>query len=168
LTASFANLQIKKSRVAEFMKEECNLSIKVVSRHPLGRNKEENPQVRANWVDKWVKNGIDYLGNCIFVDESGFDINMRRSHGWSPRGEDAVVTTPPVKATSHSVLGAISAVGVVNISLKESGNIKRRKVVGAKKLKHLKTSCLFLRVLQANIIYSSLAIPWISWMNFQK
>ncbi|KAG1138408.1 hypothetical protein G6F37_010537 [Rhizopus arrhizus] len=116
LTASFANLQIKKSRVAEFMKEECNLSIKVVSRHPLGRNKEENLQVRADWVDKWVKNGIDYLGNCIFVDGSGFDINMRRSRGWSPRGEDAVVTTPPIKATSHSVLGAISAVGVVNIT----------------------------------------------------
>ncbi|KAG1456101.1 hypothetical protein G6F56_006910 [Rhizopus delemar] len=97
------------------MKEECNLSIKVVSRHPVAKNKEENLQKQADWVEKWVQNGMDYLKNCIFVDKSGFDINMR--------------------ATSHSVLGAISAIGVVNMKLRESGNLKRRKVVGATKRK---------------------------------
>lgn len=135
LTAKFADLDIKKSRVAEFMKEECNLSIKVVSRHPVARNKEENLQKRADWVEKWVQNGMDYLKNCIFVDESGFDINMRRSRGWSPRGSKSITETPSTKATSHSVLGAISAIGVVNMKLRESGNLKRRKVMGATKRK---------------------------------
>ncbi|KAG1464956.1 hypothetical protein G6F46_009144 [Rhizopus delemar] len=135
LTAKFANLDIKKSRVAEFMKEECNLSIKVVGRHPVARNKEENLQKRADWVEKWVQNGMDYLKNCIFVDESGFGINMRRSRGWSPRGSKSITETPSTKATSHSVLGTISAIGVVNMKLRESGNLKRRKVVGATKRK---------------------------------
>ncbi|KAG1167496.1 hypothetical protein G6F36_012526 [Rhizopus arrhizus] len=135
LTAKFANLDIKKSRVAEFMKEECNLSIKVVGRHPVARNKEENLQKRADWVEKWVQNGMDYLKNCIFVDESGFGINMRRSRGWSPRGSKSITETPSTKATSHSVLGTISAIGVVNMKLRESGNLKRRKAVGATKRK---------------------------------
>ncbi|KAG1046942.1 hypothetical protein G6F43_010590 [Rhizopus delemar] len=135
LTAIFANLDIKKSGVAEFMKEECNLSIKVVGRHPVARNKEENLQKRADWVEKWVQNGMDYLKNCIFVDESGFGINMRRSRGWSPRGSKSITETPSTKATSHSVLGTISAIGVVNMKLRESGNLKRRKVVGATKRK---------------------------------
>ncbi|KAG2226244.1 hypothetical protein INT45_005916 [Circinella minor] len=135
LTAKFADLDIKKSRVGEFMKEECNLSIKVVSRHPVARDKEENLQKRADWVEKWVQNGMDYLKNCIFVDESGFDINMRRSRGWSPRGSKSITETPSTKATSHSVLGAISAIGVVNMKLRESGNLKRRKVMGATKRK---------------------------------
>ncbi|KAI7846699.1 hypothetical protein BDC45DRAFT_542629 [Circinella umbellata] len=113
LTAKFADLDIKKSRVAEFMKEECNLSIKVVSRHPVARNKEENLQKRADWVEKWVQNGMDYLKNCIFVDESGFDINMRRSRGWSPRSSKSITETPSTKATSHSVLGVILAIGVI-------------------------------------------------------
>jgi transposase len=135
LTAKFTGLDIKKSRVAEFMKEECNLSIKVVSRHPVARNKEENFQKRADWIEKWMRNGMDYLKNCVFVDESGFDINMRRSRGWSPCGSKTITETPSTKATSHSVLGAISAVGVVNMKLRESGNLKRRKVVGTSKRK---------------------------------
>ncbi|KAG2191488.1 hypothetical protein INT47_004432 [Mucor saturninus] len=98
LTAKFADLDIKKARVDEFMKEECNLSIKAVSRHPVARKKEENLQKRADWVEKWVQNRMDYLKNCIFVDD---------------------------------VLGAISAIGVVNMKLRESGNLKRRKVMGA-------------------------------------
>ncbi|KAI9258382.1 hypothetical protein EDC94DRAFT_503912, partial [Helicostylum pulchrum] len=83
------------------MSEECNLSIKVVSRHPLGRNKEGTLQARTNWADHWVKNGMDYLSNCIFVDESGFDINMRCrihfSRGWSKRGTEAVITAPSAR-----------------------------------------------------------------------
>lgn len=136
LTANFAGLDIKKSRVSEFMKEECNLSIKVVSRHPLGRNKEATLQARAVWVDRWVRNNnMDYLNNCIFVDESGFDINMRRSRGWSKRGTQAIITTPSARGVSHTVIGAISAIGVVNLSMREAGNVKKRKVVGATKRK---------------------------------
>ncbi|KAG2209421.1 hypothetical protein INT47_008263 [Mucor saturninus] len=135
LTATFEGLQIKITRVAEFMREECNLSIKVVSRHPVGRNKEATLQARANWVDHWIGNGMDYLNNYIFVDESGFDINMRRSRGWSQRGTEAIITTPSARGVSHTVIGAISAIGVVNLSMRESGNVKRRKVVGATKRK---------------------------------
>ncbi|KAI7852649.1 hypothetical protein BDC45DRAFT_588073 [Circinella umbellata] len=85
---------------------------------------------------------------------------MRRSRGWAPRGKQAIKTTPSTKATSHSVLGAISAVSVVNLSLRETGNLKRKKVVGPKKERHLKIGYLFLRVPQVNTISSSLAIPW--------
>jgi transposase len=135
LTTSFAGLEIRKSRVAEFMKEECNLSIKTVSRHPVARNSEKTMQERAEWVQKWINDGMDYLKNCIFIDESGFDINMRRSRGWAARGSPAVITTPSARAVSHTIIGAISAFGVVNISLREPGNVKRRKVVGATKRK---------------------------------
>ncbi|KAG2191303.1 hypothetical protein INT47_005744 [Mucor saturninus] len=115
LTATFEGLQIKKNKI--------------------GRKKEAPLPARANWVDHWIGNGMDYLNNCIFVDESGFDINMRRSHGWSQRGTEAIITTPSARGVSHTVIGAISAIGVVNLSMRESGNVKRRKVVGATKRK---------------------------------
>ncbi|KAG1025728.1 hypothetical protein G6F43_014129 [Rhizopus delemar] len=85
LIKSFAGLEIKKSRVAEFMKEECNLSLKVVSRHATARNCEKTLEARAAWVKEWTEKGINFLNNCVFVDESGFDINMRRSRGWSAK-----------------------------------------------------------------------------------
>ncbi|KAI8886883.1 hypothetical protein K501DRAFT_269461 [Backusella circina FSU 941] len=119
----------------KFMKEECNLSIKVVDKHSLARNDDKTLDARVEWVKKWIDEGVEYLDNCVFVDESEFDINMRRSRGWSARGEKAVTTTPSTRATSHTVFGAISAVRVVNVSIRESRNIKRRRVVGNKKRK---------------------------------
>ncbi|KAI8884478.1 hypothetical protein K501DRAFT_161332, partial [Backusella circina FSU 941] len=74
------------------------------------------------------------LANCVFVYESGFNINMS-SRGWSKRGTEAIITTSSARGVSHTVIGAISAIGVVNLSMRESGNVKRRKVVGATKRK---------------------------------
>ncbi|KAI7847508.1 hypothetical protein BDC45DRAFT_525920, partial [Circinella umbellata] len=101
LTQNFENLEIKKSRVVEFMKNECNFSIKVISRHPTARNST------AEWLEKEMV----YLQNCVFLDETGFDINMICVRAWSICGEPAVVETPSGKAVSHTVLGAISSIG---------------------------------------------------------
>jgi Tat protein secretion system quality control protein TatD with DNase activity len=76
-TKSIEGLEIKKSRVAEFMKEECNLSIKVVTRHPVARNSNKTLEDRAKWVKEWLEKDIIYMQNCVFLDEAGFDINMR-------------------------------------------------------------------------------------------
>lgn len=135
LTRNFADLDIKKSRVAEFIKEECNLSAKVISRHPATRNSPAVIEKRTVWVKEWLEKGMVYPQNCVFLDESGFDINMTRSRSWSKRGEPAIVETPSGRAISHTVLGAISSVGVINVSMRQPGNIKRRKVVGATKRK---------------------------------
>lgn len=73
------------------MKEDCNLSIRAVNHHPVARNSEKSLDVRAEWLEKWVNDGMDYLKNCVFIDESGFDINMRRSRSWAARGPPVVI-----------------------------------------------------------------------------
>lgn len=135
LTKSFEGLEIKKSRVAEFMKEECNLSLKVVTRRPKARNSQKNLEARANWVIEWQQKGLHLMNNCVFLDEAGFNVNMHRTRGWAPRGKLAIEETTSARGVSHTVIGAISAYGVVNVSLREPGNVKKRKVVGAKKRK---------------------------------
>ncbi|KAG1049283.1 hypothetical protein G6F43_008382 [Rhizopus delemar] len=135
LTKSFEGLEIKKSRVAEFMKEEYSLSLKVVTRRPKARNSQKNLEARANWVKQWQQKGLHFMKNCVFLDEAGFDVNMRRSRGWAQRGKPAIEETTSARGVSHTVIGAISAYGVVNVSLREPGNVKKRRVVGAKKRK---------------------------------
>ncbi|ORE14475.1 hypothetical protein BCV71DRAFT_187237 [Rhizopus microsporus] len=127
LTQSFENIEIKKSRVAEFMKNECNLSIKTISRHPTARNIPTVIEKRAVWVEEWLAKGMLYLQNCVFLDGSGFDINMTRERAWSARGEPAIVETPSGRATSHTVLGAISSVGVVNVSHERAWECEEKK-----------------------------------------
>ncbi|CAO3678991.1 unnamed protein product [Rhizopus microsporus] len=114
LTKSFEGLEIKKSRVAEFMKEDCNLSIKVVTRHPMDRNSQKTLEARANWIEEWQNKGLHFMKNCVFLDEAGFDVNMRRSRGWAQRGKPAIEETTSARGVSHTVIGAVSAFGVVN------------------------------------------------------
>jgi hypothetical protein len=61
---------------------------------------------------------VDFLRNCSFMVEAGFDVNMRTSSAWAPRGQIAVTTTPTTKAPSYTILGAISSVGVVSLSIR--------------------------------------------------
>ncbi|EIE81118.1 hypothetical protein RO3G_05823 [Rhizopus delemar RA 99-880] len=116
LTKSFEDLEIEKIRVAEFMKEECNLILKVVTRRPKAINSQKNLEARANWVIEWQKKkGLHFMNNCAFLDEAGFDVNMRRSR-----------ETTSARGVSHTVIGGISAYGVVNASLREPGNVKKK------------------------------------------
>lgn len=78
---------------------------------------------------------MGYLSNCVFVDESGFDINMRPPSAWSTAGTPAVVETKSTKATSHTILGAISAIGAVDIELRVAVKPKQRKIDGGRKRK---------------------------------
>lgn len=60
---------------------------------------------------------------------------MRRSRAWSRRGIQAIIESPSARGVSHTVIGAVSAFGVVNVSMRETGNVKKRRVVGATKQK---------------------------------
>lgn len=61
LIKSFEDSQTKESRVAEFMKEGCNLSIKVITRHPAVRNKIST----LNFVPSSWRNGCSEKVCCI-------------------------------------------------------------------------------------------------------
>ncbi|CAO3615524.1 unnamed protein product [Mucor hiemalis] len=117
------------------MKIDCNLSIKVITRHPKARNSPKTLDARAKWVEEWLQKDLHFMQNCVFLDEAGFDINMRRSRGLFKRGTEAILETPSARGVSHTTIGAVSAFGVVNVSMREPGNVKRRRVVGAKKRK---------------------------------
>jgi hypothetical protein len=59
-----------------------------------------------------------FLKNCVFIEEFSFNINMRPSNARSVRVTPVIVTTPPTKAVSHSLLVAISAFGALNIEMR--------------------------------------------------
>ncbi|CEP19973.1 hypothetical protein [Parasitella parasitica] len=107
------------------MATECNLSIKQAQFQPVKRNREEKIQQRYHWVQKWQQTDFDFKTNCVFPDESAFHINLKRGMAWSKKGTPAAVTAPTTKANATSILGAISATGLTNVSLKIPKCIKR-------------------------------------------
>lgn len=78
---------------------------------------------------------MNYLKNCAFLDKTRFDINMPHGRAWSSRGKPTIVETSSTKAISRTVLGAVPCFGSVNVAMREPGNVKRRKVMGATKRK---------------------------------
>ncbi|KAG1154276.1 hypothetical protein G6F37_009600 [Rhizopus arrhizus] len=122
LTKSFENFSLKETSVRNFMKTECNLSFKRAILRSSEQNSEDKLRQCFEWAELWTSTDMDYLSNCVFVDEIGFDINMRPPSAWS------TVITPAIVET-HTILGAISAMGVVvvvDIELRVAEKPKQR------------------------------------------
>ncbi|KAG1050515.1 hypothetical protein G6F43_007222 [Rhizopus delemar] len=111
LLSRFHDLKVSRSTVYNFMRGECNLSLKKADFHSIERNSPAKIEERYNWVSKWENTDMNFLTNCIFLDESAFDINMKRSRAWSKQG-------------------AISAAGLITVTVKKPRPAKKRKADG--------------------------------------
>ncbi|KAG1177328.1 hypothetical protein G6F70_006361 [Rhizopus microsporus] len=114
----FTELRVSKSTLFDFVKEHCNLSLKKARFQPIDRNSEEKIQERLYWISKWENTDMDFARNRVFLDKSAFHINLKRSMAWSKKGTPAVVTVPKTRATTTTILGAISAEGLIKCSLR--------------------------------------------------
>lgn len=130
LTKQFEGLVIKKTVVHEFMKNECNLSLKKAHFHPLARNSNATIEKRYEWVLKWMNTDMDFTTNCVFIDEAAFNINQRRTFAWAEKGDTPIVKVAKTRAISHTILGAISVAGVVNISIRKPRTKQKRQKRG--------------------------------------
>lgn len=73
---------------------------------------------------------MNFMTNYVFLDESAFDINMKRSRAWSTNGTRAIVTRPTTRANTTSILGVISASGLIAVGVKKPRSAKKRKAEG--------------------------------------
>ena len=109
------------------MKHESNPSLKKVDFHSIERNSAAKVEERYNWVCKWKNTDINFHANCVFLDKSAFDINMKRSRAWSKKGTRTIVTGPTTRANTTSILSAISTVGLITVGVKKARPAKKRK-----------------------------------------
>ncbi|KAG1175417.1 hypothetical protein G6F70_009244 [Rhizopus microsporus] len=58
---------------------------------------------------------------------SAFHIDMKRTRAWSKKGTPAIVTVPTTRAKTTAILGAISASGLIKVSLRVQRPVKKRK-----------------------------------------
>lgn len=68
---------------------------------------------------------MKFLNNCVFIDESGFGINMRPSGGLSEKGTTAIITTSSTRAISYTILGTINAKFVMTLEPRNPQTSKR-------------------------------------------
>ncbi|KAG1611262.1 hypothetical protein G6F46_009390 [Rhizopus delemar] len=130
LLKRFNDLKISHSIVYNFMRSECNFSLKKADFHSIERNSPAKLEERYNWVCQWKNIDMNFLANRVFLDESAFDINMQRSRAWSKKGTSAIITRPTTRANTTSILGAISAAVLITVGVKKLRPAKKRKADG--------------------------------------
>lgn len=90
LCTSFDGLNVSKYSLNRFLKDECAFSFKLARKESVDRNSEAKIEQRFQYVTQLMDSDVDYLSNCIFIDEAAFNNNMKRSGGWAPKGETPV------------------------------------------------------------------------------
>lgn len=95
------------------------ISIKKPTFDPKVRNSDDNLQTRYEWFMKWKDSNLDYTNNCVFIDEAGFNINMRNNWARSVVGAPAQVEVEKVRSPSHTIIGAIHCTSVLHVAMKK-------------------------------------------------
>ncbi|KAG1167311.1 hypothetical protein G6F55_009242 [Rhizopus delemar] len=136
LTEAFENFSLKEISVGNFILNECNLTVQRATLQPLARNSPDDLEKRHSWIKKWVETtDMNCLQNCVFVDEAGFNINMRSPCARSIRGTSATVETPTTRAITHTILVTITANDIIAIKIREPLKPKKAKIDGGRKRK---------------------------------
>jgi hypothetical protein len=97
---------------------------------PVERDTPKRIESRKVWIEDIQTLGIGYMNNCVFIDESGFHANLNRIQGWSPKGNRANVKVLTAKANTISILGAVSAKGVIKVYLRKPILPAKKKLLG--------------------------------------
>jgi hypothetical protein len=110
--------------------QKCRLTLKKLEKLPAARNADRVINLRKEKVEEWeAMQDLDFARNCVFIDESGFNLHIQRNFGRSLKGTPARGTVPTGRGTV-SILGAIFEAGVIDISLKKpqaATAVKKRK-----------------------------------------
>lgn len=119
LAEQFMGFSISKAQLNHHLKNTMLITVKKPTFEPAARNSEANLQARYNWYMEWKDTDLDFAKNCVFIDESGFHINMRNNWARSTVGTPAIVKTPRTRSPSHTIIGAIHCSSVIHVSLKK-------------------------------------------------
>ncbi|KAI9468057.1 hypothetical protein BDB00DRAFT_777421 [Zychaea mexicana] len=76
LCSKFSDLSITASGVNKHMKGKCGLSLKESKLYTLTRDAPRTLKLRFDIIMQWKATGVDYMANCVFIDESGFNAHQ--------------------------------------------------------------------------------------------
>ncbi|KAI8368771.1 hypothetical protein BD560DRAFT_371154, partial [Blakeslea trispora] len=79
LASQFEGLKIAKTAVHDFMVNDCALTIKKAHFEPKERNSPRSIEARFQWATNLIQTDINFMSNCVFIDESAFHISLSRT-----------------------------------------------------------------------------------------
>jgi transposase len=104
-------LKLPASRVTVWRALRClRLTRKKKSTHAAERDRPDVAEARRLWPEKLA--GVD-PEDLVFLDETGANTAMQRTHGYAPKGRRVVASAPPAGWQAVTLVGALTAGGLV-------------------------------------------------------
>ena len=110
------DLRISPSSVHNHITGAMNYSRKNVRMIPESRNSKEKKQARYDFVKKLLTEKIDFMKDCVFIDESGFKKGNLQRRGYSKRGVPCVIEVSDSPGVNQSIIGCMSREGLLFLS----------------------------------------------------
>ena len=108
LCGTFTGLSISVSALHRHLVQKCRLTLKKLEKLPAARNADRVINLRKEKVEEWeAMQDLDFARNCVFIDESGFNLHIQRNFGRSLKDTPARGTVPTGRGVTVSILGAI-------------------------------------------------------------
>ncbi|KAI9326006.1 hypothetical protein BD770DRAFT_302678, partial [Pilaira anomala] len=141
LLSAFNNIEsISLSSLHDHLVKHASLTLKKLEPVISSRTSQETLEKRRKTVLEWTKDeNMDWSKNCVFIDEAGFNMNIRRNFGRPKIGTPAKQILPANRGITIAIIGAICEKGIIDLTLrkpkpvcKRDGSNKKRKRNGGK------------------------------------
>ncbi|KAI8329776.1 hypothetical protein EDC96DRAFT_417588, partial [Choanephora cucurbitarum] len=116
LLDSFPGLHITFSELYTHLISICSFSLQNNKKYTPEETTEDLVEARYQAVKAWGEMGVDFMKNCIFVDQAGFNVHLARIGTGSNKGVHTTTKLHTVKGASFSLMGSISPFGVIGMS----------------------------------------------------
>jgi hypothetical protein len=92
-------------------------TFKLLLTFPISRNSPETISLRKEYALKFLAEAPIDRRKIVWIDETGFNINLRRKHRRARCGEMASAVVANSRGTNHSICSAISEEGFIHYKL---------------------------------------------------
>ena len=94
---------------------------------------------------------LDFAKNCVFIDETGFNLHTQRNHDRSYKGKPTKSIVPTGKGVNFAILSTISQARIINVGVRKSESASSKKKKKKKKKKaHGKEIKVVVKVVKRN------------------
>jgi transposase len=108
LYAQFPGISISVSAIHKHLVRHCSLTLKKLEKLPEARNADRTINLRHEIVSEWIQDpNMGFEKNCVFIDEAGFNMHLRRNFGRSKKGTPAKAVVPTNRGISITIIGTM-------------------------------------------------------------
>lgn len=93
------------------------------------RDSDKTIEKRRLYIEKYKESHVDYQKNCVFIDETGFNLHIMRNQTCALFNKLVKVKVPTHKGNSITTMDCISSAGIIDISKRISGVYKKERLL---------------------------------------